>query len=105
MADKNLGQSPEEDLEETKPLKTASGSTEQIDVFSNRVIIREKGLSNSLKVRAEFKPSQITSIIIKPAGTLYDGNMELTAFGIKYYVKFKAYTQPDFEQIKVLLSK
>jgi hypothetical protein len=105
MADKNRGQSPEEDLEEEKPLKTAMGNTEQIDVFTDRVIIRGKGLSNAMDIRATFKPSQITSILIKPAGTLYDGNIEITAFGIKYYVKFKAYTQPDFEQIKILLSR
>ena len=101
MSDKNT----EEDLEEEKPLKTAMGITEQIDVFKDRIIIRDKGLSNALKARAEFKPSQITSIIIKPAGTLYDGNIEITAFGIRYYVKFKQYVQPDFEQIKILLSK
>jgi hypothetical protein len=95
----------EHDLEEEKPLKTATGITEQIDVFTNRIVIRDKGLANSLNVRGTFKPSQITSMVIKPAGTLYNGNVEIMAGGLRYKVEFKAYMQPDFEQIKVLLSK
>jgi hypothetical protein len=95
----------EEELEEEKPLKSAVGNDEQIDVYPDRVVIRGKGLSNMLKVRATFTPTQITSIIIKPAGTLYDGNIEILSAGVRYYVKFKQYMQPDFEQVKVLLSK
>lgn len=102
---KNNEQDLEFDLEEEKPLKTATGNTEQIDVFKDRIVIREKGLANSLKIRGTFKPSQIASIVIKPAGTLYDGNVEIMATGLKYTVKFKQYMQPDFEQIKILLSK
>lgn len=95
----------EDELEEEKPLKTATGSNEQIDVYTDRIVIRGKGLSNSLKVRGTFKLSQISSMIIKPAGTLYKGNVEIMASGVRYIVEFEAYQQPDFEQIKVLLSK
>lgn len=103
---KNGNKGPrEEEIDDEKPLKTATGNTEQIDVYPDRVIIRGKGFANMLKVRATLKPSQITSMVIKPAGTLYNGNIEITAGGVRYRVEFKAYMQPDFEQVKVLLSK
>ncbi|HRU39818.1 MAG TPA: hypothetical protein P5511_08080, partial [Candidatus Goldiibacteriota bacterium] len=93
------------DLKDEKPLMSAIGVKEQIDIYPGRVIIRGRGLSNSLDIRADLKPSEIKSILIKPAGTLYDGNITINARGIKFMVAFKAYSQPDFEQVKVLLAK
>ncbi len=95
----------ENELEEENPIKTAVGDSEQIDVYKNKVIIRGKGLANLLKIRGTFTPSQITSMVIKPAGTLYNGNIEIMASGVKYIVGFKRYQQADFEEVKILLAK
>jgi hypothetical protein len=95
----------EDDLKEEKPLKSAVGEKEQIDVYEDKVIIRGKGLANSLNIRVTFKPSQIKSMVIKPAGTLYNGNVDIMAAGVRYIVEFAAYQQEDFEQVKALLAK
>ena len=97
----------EHDIEEEKPLKTAIGIEDQLDLYKDRLVLRKKGLSNMLKSsNKQFKPSEIASISIKPAGTLFDGNLELTSTsGIKYTVAFKSYSQPEFEDIKFLLKK
>jgi hypothetical protein len=95
----------EDGLEQERPVMTAAGDKEQIDVYKGRVVIRNKGLANSLHIRGTFAPSQIKSIILKPAGTLYNGNVGILANGLKYIVEFKAYQQQDFEEIKTLLAK
>ena len=97
----------EHDMEEEKPLKTAIGIEDQLDLFKDRLVLRKKGLANLVKSSNKaFKPSEVASISIKPAGTLFDGKLELTATnGIKYTVAFKSYSQPEFEDIKFLLSK
>ncbi len=97
----------EEGFEEEKPIKSAVGVEDQLDLYKDRLILRKKGLSNSVKKsNKSFKISEISSIMIKPAGTLYDGKFELTASnGIKYTVDFKSYSQPDFEGLKIILGK
>jgi len=62
-------------------------------------------MPDALNVIAEFRPSDVKKIIIKPAGTLYDGKIEIQTKKIKYNVEFKAYQQPDFEAIKIILGK
>ncbi len=97
----------EYDIEEEKPLKTAIGIEDQLDLFKDRLVLRKKGLANLAKSsNKSFKPSEVASISIKPAGTLFDGKLELTSIsGIKYTITFKSYSQPEFEDIKFLLSK
>jgi hypothetical protein len=97
----------EQNQDEEKPLKTALGIEEQLDLYKDRLILRKKGLESLGKSSNKtFKPSEVASISIKPAGTLFDGKFELTATnGIKYTLAFKSYAQPEFEDIKFLLSK
>jgi len=95
----------ENKIDEDKPIKEAIGINEQIDLYKDRIIIRNKGISNLLNIIAEFKPKDVKKIIIKPAGTLYDGKIEIHTNKFKYNVSFKAYQQPDFEDIKVILGK
>lgn len=92
---------------EEKPLKTAVGIEDQLDLYKNRLILRKKGpLNMDNASNKQFKISEVGSISIKPAGTLFDGKFELTsASGIKYTVTFKSYSQPEFEDIKFLLNK
>ncbi|MCX8093034.1 MAG: hypothetical protein N3E50_02555 [Candidatus Goldbacteria bacterium] len=96
---------PNNNFEDAKPIKVAIGINEQIDVYNDKIIIRNKGISNLLNVIAEFKPSDIKKIIIKPAGTLYNGRFEIQTKNLKYNVEFKAYQQQDFEDIKIILGK
>ena len=97
----------EKEMEEEIPLKVALGIEDQLDLYKNRLVLRKKGLSNSIKSSNKvFKISDIASISIKPAGTLFDGKFELTSTtDIKYTVEFKSYSQPEFEDVKFLLSK
>jgi hypothetical protein len=97
----------ENEIEEEKPLKSAIGIEDQLDLYENRLILRKKGLSNLAKTsNKQFKPSEISSITIKPAGTLFDGKMEIVSTGgVRYSVAFKSYAQPEFEDIKFLLKK
>lgn len=98
MTDKN-------NLDENRPIKIATGITEQIYLYDDKIIIRNKGISNLLNIIAEFKPSDVKKIIIKPAGTLYDGQIKINTNKFTYNIPFKAYQQPDFEAIKVILGK
>lgn len=95
------------EMEEEKPLKVAIGIEDQLDLYKNRLVLRKKGLSNSIKSSNKtFKPSEIASISIKPAGTLFNGKFELTSTSdIRYTVEFKSYSQPEFEDVKFLLNK
>jgi hypothetical protein len=95
----------ENNLDENKPIKIATGIDEQIDLYKDKIIIRNKGLSNMLNIIAEFKPSDVKKIIIKPAGTLYNGRFEMITKKLKYAIEFKAYQQQDFEDIKLILGK
>ncbi len=92
-------------FDEDKPIKIATGINEQIDLYRDRIIIRNKGISNLLNIIAEFKPEDIKKMTIKPAGTLYDGKIEIQTKKFKYNVVFKSYQQPDFEDIKIILGK
>jgi len=98
---------PEKDIEEETPLKTALGIEDQLDLYKNKLILRKKGLANMAKSSNKlFKINEVSSISIKPAGTLFDGKFEITSStGIKYTLKFKSYSQPEFEDIKFLLNK
>jgi len=95
----------ENNPDEIKPIKVATGIDEQIDLYEDKIVIRNKGISNLLKIIAEFKPSDVKKIIIKPAGVLYNGKIEIQTKKFKYNVEFKAYQQQDFEAIKIILGK
>ena len=97
----------EQDFDEEKPIKSAIGTEDQLDLYQDRMVLRKKGLSNSVKSSNKiFKIKEIISVLIKPAGTLFDGKFEITASnGIKYTVDFKSYSQPDFEWLKIILGK
>jgi hypothetical protein len=92
-------------MDENKPIKVAKGITEQIDLYADKIIIRNKSTPDELNAIAEFRPSDVKKIIIKPAGTLYNGKIEMQTKKFKYNVEFKAYQQPDFEAIKIILGK
>jgi hypothetical protein len=97
----------ESGFDEEKPIKSAIGTEDQLDLYKDRLVLRKKGLSNSAKSSNKtFKISEVTSISLKPAGTLYDGKFEITASnGIRYSVDFKSYSQPEFEGLKIILGK
>jgi len=49
----------ENNPDEIKPIKVATGIDEQIDLYEDKIVIRNKGISNLLKIIAEFKPSDV----------------------------------------------
>jgi|GEM_PF-1239650 hypothetical protein len=97
----------EEGFEEEKPIKSAVGTEDQLDLYKDGLVLRKKGIANTARSgNKKFRISEIKSIVIKHAGTLYDGKFEMTAAnGIKYTVDFKSYAQPDFEALKIILAK
>ena len=99
--------SEEESFGEEKPIKSAVGIEDQLDLYKDGLVLRKKGISNTARSgNKKFKISEIKSVLIKHAGTLYDGKFEITASsGIKYTVDFKSYSQPDFEALKIILAK
>lgn len=95
----------ENNFEQNNLIKIAKGITEQIELYNDKIIIRNKGISNLLNIIAEFKPSDVKKIILKPAGTLYNGNIEIQTRKFRYNIEFKAYQQSNFEAIKIILGK
>jgi hypothetical protein len=95
------------EMEEEKPIKSAVGIEDQLDLYKDGLVLRRRGITNTARAgNKKFKISEIKSVLIKHAGTLYDGSFELTASnGIRYTVAFKSYSQPDFEALKIILAK
>ncbi len=95
----------EKEMDEKKPLVSAIGIDEQLDLYEDVLIIRKKGLSNSQTPIKELNPRFINSFIIKPAGTLYDGFCEIISGPYKHRIDFKNYGQQGFEEIKERVKK
>jgi hypothetical protein len=95
------------DLEKEKPLRSAIGTEDQLDLYEDRLVLRKRGSINLVKAsNKSFKLNDIRQIVIKPAGTLYDGKFEISAInGIKYTINFKSYSQPEFEELKTIVGK
>ncbi len=92
----------EEDKKEKKPVLRSIN--EEFEEIPEGFIIRSRGADK--KPLAKLKTEDIASIKIKPAGTLFDGEVffELKKGGtLKFAIK--KYHQEDFEELKKKLGK
>jgi len=93
---------PEGKDREKKPVLRSIN--EEFEETSDGFIIRSRDIDRAPMAKLKF--SDITSIKIKPAGTLFDGEavFELKAGGtLKFAIK--KYQQEDFEELKKKLGK
>ncbi len=77
---------------------------EQILVTEDALIIENRDMDATPIGKIKF--SEIQTITIKEAGTLYDGEVSFViAGGADIKFKFKKYQQEDFEELKEKLGK
>jgi len=93
---------PGKNEEEKKP--KVRSINEEFEVINGAVIIRTRDIDSKILAKVLFK--EIIEIKIKPAGTLYDGEVTFELTGNKA-LKFaiKKYQQEDFELLKASIGK
>lgn len=77
---------------------------EEFEIADGAIIIRSRDIDSKVLAKVMFK--EIQEIKIKPAGTLYDGEVVFDITGGKS-LKFsiKKYQQEDFEILKINIRK
>ncbi|HDT15065.1 MAG TPA: hypothetical protein ENN55_02535 [Firmicutes bacterium] len=93
------------EIEDSGKKKSRIRSIEnQFLVEDGRIIVENRDMDNEAVGMMLFE--DIEAVNIKPAGTLYDGEVEfLLKKGIKLNFKIKKYQEEDFVELKSLLGK